>query len=284
MVRRGQWSRLSRACAVASITLVTLGGGPAAAQRNKELHQDGWILAAAHAPGREGAIWRTDLWVFYTYGQFEPRITFKFCKANPDTTNAQELTIPLDEQIVSHYPNVLDDVLSVGNGSWVGAIHYTATVPVQVWARIYSLSPDGRKSYGQLVNGIPTADITPDSNPWDSAEQQWLCPIQHTADGRFRVNVGVVNPTAFTATDDLTMFRQNPDDPTGQYTLEVSVPSFSMTQLNDPFAGADGGEWTSDFIRVTCPTQGAGGFAYASVVDNATNNAYFVRGTKRKGP
>jgi hypothetical protein len=35
---------------------------------------------------------------------------------------------------------------------------------------------------------------------------------------------------------------------------------------------------------VRCKTDGAGGFAYASVVDNATNDAFFVRGVKKMAP
>ena len=37
-------------------------------------------------------------------------------------------------------------------------------------------------------------------------------------------------------------------------------------------------------IRMVCHTDGAGGFAYASVVDNATNDAYFLRGAKKLFP
>lgn len=37
-------------------------------------------------------------------------------------------------------------------------------------------------------------------------------------------------------------------------------------------------------IQVSCQTEGAGSFAYASVVDNATNDAYFLRGAKKLFP
>jgi hypothetical protein len=37
-------------------------------------------------------------------------------------------------------------------------------------------------------------------------------------------------------------------------------------------------------IRTICHTEGAGTFAYASVVDNATNDAYFLRGAKQLFP
>jgi len=43
------------------IAALAVAAHPAFAQLNQTLHTDGWILAAAHAPGLQGAIWRTDL-------------------------------------------------------------------------------------------------------------------------------------------------------------------------------------------------------------------------------
>jgi hypothetical protein len=57
-----------------------------------------------------------------------------------------------------------------------------------------------------------------------------------------------------------------------------------MIQTSDPFADWQGGDWSTALIQAKCRTDGAGGFAYASVVDNATNDAYFVRGVKKMGP
>ena len=78
---------------------------------------------------------------------------------------------------------------------------------VQVWARVYSISPDGKQSYGQLIEGIPTADMSPDDDPWDSHEQQWMLAVQHTSDGRYRVNVGIVNPTSVAARYEVAIFN-----------------------------------------------------------------------------
>jgi len=48
--------------AAVTATVVALVVPSVSAQLNQALHQDGWILAAAHAPGLHGSIWRTDLW------------------------------------------------------------------------------------------------------------------------------------------------------------------------------------------------------------------------------
>ena len=60
--------------------------------------------------------------------------------------------------------------------------------------------------------------------------------------------------------------------------------SVAMVQLNDPFAGVMGGDWNTVMIRVINYSEGSGNFAYASVVDNATNDAFFVRGVKQMMP
>jgi hypothetical protein len=57
-----------------------------------------------------------------------------------------------------------------------------------------------------------------------------------------------------------------------------------LVQLNDPFAAINGGEWNTYTVRVESGTLESGVFGYASVVDNATNDAYFVRGVKMFTP
>lgn len=53
-----------------------------------------------------------------------------------------------------------------------------------------------------------------------------------------------------------------------------------MLQLTDPFAEVNGGEWSRDTIRREAAVAGTGVLSYASAVDNATNDAFFVRGVK----
>jgi len=179
---------------------------------------------------------------------------------------------------------VIGSLLGVTSGSWVGAIHYTSNVQIQAAARIYSVSADGRASYGQLAEGIPTADMSPHWEQGGAWQAQWMFAAKHTADGRFRVNVGVVNPTAIEAEYGVQMYDATGNHPGGPSVVMLTVPPMSMVQLSDPFADVAGGEWHDMVIRMICHTEGAGGFAYASVVDNATNDAYFLRGAKKLFP
>jgi hypothetical protein len=143
----------------------------------------------------------------------------------------------------------------------------------------------GTASYGQLIEGIPTADMSPDDDPWDFRQQQYLMAVKHTADNRYRVNIGLVNPTTIAASYHIQAYGADGNcPPAGCASIEVTVPPLSMVQRTDPFAGWQGGEWSAVIIQVKCKTDGAGGFAYASVVDNATNDAFFVRGVKKMAP
>jgi hypothetical protein len=108
----------------------------------------------------------------------------------------QHVVEVVDGKRALFFEDVIDHFLDVGDEPWVGAIHYTSGSPVQVWARVDSINAAGTASYGQLVEGIPTADMSPDQPSNSDADvHQWLYAVQHTANGRFRVNIGVVNPT-----------------------------------------------------------------------------------------
>jgi hypothetical protein len=275
--------RLAPICLAALLVSIGLPA-TAPAQLNQTMHRDGWILAASHAPGLQGSIWRTDLWVraqTYQTGS----ATLYFCRAGQDGTNAQEYELEFGEgENIAYIEDVVDHFLHVGGGSWLGAIHYVSGLPVQVYARVYSISPDGSRSYGQIIEGIPTADMSLDRGQTASREQQWMFAMKHTADGRYRVNIGMVNPTPVATLFLVSIFDATFNSPPGFNETEVMLPPFSMRQLSDPFAETSGGEWSQYIVRVLAEEPGSGAFGYASVVDNATNDAFFVRGVKLMEP
>ncbi len=283
-VRSGGWQQ-TISLVVGCLCLVFLAS-TAEAQLNKTLHTDGWILAAAHAQGHQGSIWRTDLWIYfdsYTGGSAE----LFFCAQDQDNSSARGFVVEVESgEKVAYVEDVVDQYLDLGSGSWVGAIHYVADRQVQVYARVYSISADGSRSFGQLVEGIPTADMSIGSDSPDypgSDEDQRMHASKHTSDGRFRVNVGVVNPTAV-PTGFWVAIYEDGNHPPDASPIHLQLPPFSMRQLSDPFADVSGGDWSDYTIRVQTEDDGAGGFGYISVVDNATNDAYFVRGVKRFPP
>lgn len=271
---------------IALLAVAALSAQQAEAQLNQTQHYDGWILAAAHAPGLEGSIWRTDLWFVIDTSGTGP-VTLRFCRSNIDNTDAVEYTVEIpQEQKMFYIEDVVDHFLDIGGGSWVGAIHYTSGTPIQVWARVYSINEEGTESFGQLVEGIPTDDMSPDgvTSPLYYHHQR-IYAVRHTADDRFRVNIGMVNPTAVAGEFRIEVYTSEGNLPPGGWdTRHVSVPPFSMVQLSDPYADLSGGDWNNMKFTVVSDSQGSGVFAYASVVDNATNDAFFVRGVKSRVP
>jgi hypothetical protein len=271
-----------------ALLAIALSTAPAAAQLNRTLHQDGWILAAARAPGLQGSIWRTDLWI-HSESNSGASVELFFCRSGRDNSDVEGITVTLEyPRKILYIEDVVDHFLGVGGSSWVGAIHYVASAGVQVYARVYSISADGSRSYGQVVEGIPTADsslaINDPAYP-GTDEDQWMFAMKHTADNRYRVNIGVVNPTAVESPVFVSFFDTTGNFPGGQnHGQTVTVPPYSMIQLTDPFSGVTGGEWNDCIARVEADAAGSGVFGYASVVDNATNDAYFVRGVKKQRP
>jgi len=249
---------------------------------NSTQHRDGWLLAAARAPGLQGSIWRTDVWVWRDSGS-DSTLRLYFCRSGQDNSAVVPIELELPgAQHGNHWEDIVETLLHVGDEPWLGAIRYECDDELQIWARVYSISPDGARSYGQLVEGIPTEDMTMAfGTPGfpGTREDQWMAAGKHTADGRFRVNVGAVNPTQVASRFWVRMYDSHTGslEPGG---TEIQMPPYSMVQLTDPFAAVDGGEWSEKLIRVEAEASGSGAFGYVSVVDNATNDAYFVRGIK----
>jgi hypothetical protein len=273
--------------AIGTVALaLLLVAGAAGAQVNQTLHTDGWILAAARAMGEHGSIWRTDLWIHF-HSISGGTAQLYFCEQMQDGSGIRpyQVVAPSGTKVV-FIEDAVQHFLGVGSTDWMGAIHYQADWNVQVWARVYSISADGSESYGQIIEGVPTADM---SNAYTSPdyvstdEDQWIYAIRHTSDGRYRVNVGAVNPTATATRVWVSVFDQGDSVP-GDSTISFELPPYSMRQLSDPFASLNGGDWADYVIRVEAATNGAGIFGYASVVDNATNDAYFIRGVKLLEP
>jgi hypothetical protein len=79
-------------CLVLTLVAAILVASSASAQLNQPLHRDGWILAAVHAPGLHGSIWRTDLWL-YADTLSGQNVTLKLCRSGQDNTAAAEFAI-----------------------------------------------------------------------------------------------------------------------------------------------------------------------------------------------
>ncbi|MBD3852547.1 MAG: hypothetical protein IFK93_14670 [Acidobacteria bacterium] len=103
--------------------------------------------------------------------------------------------------------------------------------------------------------------------------------IQLQNDDTARTNIGVVNASATPISVDVRFFAA---DGVLLGELRLELEPFESLQINDVFSSLDSAKALDElhdaFAVASSSTVGAAFFAYASVVDNSTNDAIFVPG------
>jgi hypothetical protein len=110
-------------------------------------HLEGYLPSAAHAPGRFGSFWTTDLWI---YQQGASTVHLWFNRAGEDNTAVESVVVTLANP-VTHFPDVVSTLFGTDG---MGSIHYLADGPVTVTSRTWTTEPGGG-SYGQTIVGAP---------------------------------------------------------------------------------------------------------------------------------
>lgn len=151
-----------------------------------------------------------------------------------------------------------------------GAIEFTG--PVVVDSRLYTPSRPA-PSTGMYI---------PAAEEQDAHAESVLLSLSHAVDQSrgFRTNAGAYNPNPVALDVTFTLF-----DPTGRRLGEVirSVPPLTPVQVNNIFAVAG---ITVDVPSAYCVVRADGIhplFAFASVIDNRSQDLIFVRGSRRNG-
>jgi hypothetical protein len=131
--------------------------------------------------------------------------------------------------------------------------------PLTVSSRTYNLAPDG--TFGQFIgSSTPTSGLS-------SGDSAVLMQLQENA--TFRTNIGFLNTGAVQATLRIRLF-----DTSGR---RLAAPTRTVApgarlQLQEPFANIAGrDDIDAGYVTVTVE-EGDGVIAYASVIDNTTND------------
>lgn len=219
-----------------------------------------WVPVVSHTDGTSGSVWRSDLGLLGadTNGA---DVELRFHGSDPVATRVITVAPGAMVQLV----DIVDWIASGFSGS--GALEICADGALVVDSRTYNLLasdhecfPEG--TFGQhLAGGLDTAGL---------AEGETARLGQLRESPSFRTNIGLVNMGADSATIRIELF-----DATGaQLTeYEVELGAGQWSQENRPFkkkAGREDLEAAS--ARVTL-VSGDGVVAYASVIDNLTNDA-----------
>ena len=209
-----------------------------------------WVPVASHNLGRNGSQFRSDLGLLNP-GTVQANVQLKLYNgASPVTTSTY---VPAGSQ------SILTDVVSQlgAGGSW--ALQVLADQPLKVTARTYNQSATG--TFGQDY-----MSATPDQGL--AAGQGAYLP-QLTENAAYRSNIGLVNTGAAAASINVELH-----DGSGTLlaTYTVSLNPGDWKQETQPFFNkAHQTAMARGYAKVTV-TSGAGVFAVASLIDNATND------------
>lgn len=209
-----------------------------------------WIAAAAHGTGLNGSVWRTDLALLNPASS--PANAQIVLHRNGDPASATVAVAP-GEQLS------LADVVAALGASGSGALEITSDVPILATARTYNEGASG--TFGQFFGGEEAPSTAAPSGPL------WLPSLRQNID--FRTNIGLLNTCTAPISVRLRLF----DSHGGELAVADQIlPPRVPVQLLAPYghlAGRD--DIASGYVRVEV-TSGGQVIAYASVVDNHTND------------
>ena len=226
-----------------------------------------YIPAAAVAPGANGTFWRTDVRIFNPSSSEEIDVTLHFLPQGLDGRNisgrmfhiGKRETLVLDNVVSILAPHLtsVTGAIRIDSDTWK-SFEFIAT------SRTYTTSADATRpgTFGQFVPALEEAD----------ARASTAVP-QVAVRPDVRTNAGVMNPTSEPVV--LRVSVLSTDGRLFVSSQPLTVPPKSMRQWS--FTELFGGLYLADgtmVIHADAPV-----FTWASVVDNFSGDAIFIRGT-----
>jgi CubicO group peptidase (beta-lactamase class C family) len=208
-----------------------------------------WVAAAAHADGAHDSLWRTDTTLLNLSGT---AATAELRFRGDETANAMVVVADGEQRLV-------EDVVATLGASGSGSLEVVVDQPVMVGSRTYNLSDTG--TFGQFLDGLPVARLATDG------DTVWLPQLRQ--DDLFRTNIGVVNGGEIEA---VVRIRLYDDEGTRLAAPTRTLAPYARLQLNEPFRTIAGRTDLEAAYATVTVESGEGITAYASVIDNATND------------
>jgi hypothetical protein len=216
-----------------------------------------WVPAAAHTAGVGTSVWRTDL-VLANVGDHDLTATIEFFPSRTDNRDHPQVT----HRVAAGMTETLDDVLfSLFDFTGTGALRITVNRSLlMATSRTYTVGSDG--SYGQFIPGITEQSAIDD--------EATAALLQLRADANFRTNVGMVNLTGLYVGVSIRYF----DASGGRVgARDYTLLPHSHRQVN---GAVPGGNTPNGFALVSATTAGGRLLAYASVVDNGSDDPVYI--------
>jgi CubicO group peptidase (beta-lactamase class C family) len=210
-----------------------------------------WIAAAAHGGGAHGSVWRTDVCLLNRSGETAvAEITFH--RDNGETGRFSS-TLFDGQQLVLR--DVVADLGMVGSG----AIEIDTNSPLLASSRTYNAGTEG--TFGLFLDGVSTQVAA------DGGASVWLPQLRQNQS--FRTNIGLVNSGDTAARVWIYLYDSSGAELASR--RRVLQPS-EWLQLQEPFSRlASRTDIDAGYARIEVEA-GDGVIAYASVIDNTTND------------
>jgi CubicO group peptidase (beta-lactamase class C family) len=210
-----------------------------------------WIAAAASGEGSRGSLWRTDLCLL-NRSSVRASVDVVFHSDDGDST-AMAIELDAGEQ------RTVEDVVSVVGRTGTGALEIISARPMLVASRTYNSSTGG--TFGQYLDGVDAGRTA------RAGQTVWLPQLKQ--DDWFRSNIGILNTGSGVAGVTIRLFDEG-----GAELAEKQrrIGPGERLQMQEPFDRIAGrGDLDTAYATVTVRS-GEGLIAYASVIDNVTND------------
>jgi hypothetical protein len=209
-----------------------------------------WLPVAIHAGGLNGSQWRSDVGILNPTSVTANIVVVLHTASGPRTSSAY---VPPGGQAI------LTDVVNQLGYTGSGALEVQSDQPVVVTSRTYDQSANG--TLGQDYGSYSSASAL------GTGQSAWL--PQLTENAAYRTNILLANTGTQAATVNVTLL-----DATGKAltTYSVTLSPGDSQQATQPFKNkANQTSMDRGYAKVTV-TSGAGVIAFASVIDNTTND------------
>jgi hypothetical protein len=223
-----------------------------------------YIPGAANVEGANDSRWTTDLQLM-NRGSESASYTVELLVRGQANLSPDLVSFALAPGHSVRYANALD---SLFHTTGAGTLRITS-VSGDLVASARTATTEAGTSHSVCIEGMDAV------NAVGAGQVQHLIQLQN--DETARTNVGVISASPNSIWVDVRFFAAD-GDTLGE--LQLEVEPFESRQINDVFSSLETtkalDELHDAFAVVSSSTSGAAFFAYASVVNNDTNDAIFV--------
>ncbi|HET9795873.1 MAG TPA: hypothetical protein VFS34_15575 [Thermoanaerobaculia bacterium] len=241
------------------------------------------VPGAGRIAGATGSFWVTDLWVRSPGGG---TVTLEFHAMDSGSAQpAATAVIPMATSVV-FLPDVLRNTFGIDAG--LGNIRLLSTSPASATIRIYDLAGGGA-TYGMSFMGMPSSMAMGSFSGMADGDRN---PYRYMISGLLpqptaRVNVMVVDTSSSPIAGTVEVLDADDSDPaSGTRQYRFSIQPYSSHQFVDVLGGVEsrfsGGSGLQVRIQLDDGSPGAM-MAFASVMDNVSNDPYVVVGSMMDG-